>query len=112
MFRDAVRAFLLNRATALGLGKGVEEMKLKKALAVAVAGATLLIGSTTAFAHCGGGGHHGRRARNTVTYSTCNYENCNIAETHVHDGCYYYGHYYGDGHTHHPEDCGNSYCHY
>lgn len=80
---------------------------MKKLTLVLATTALLLMGTTTAFAHCGGGGHH---RRNTISYSTCNYADCNLDYNHTHDGCYYYGHYYGDGHDYHDTNCGNGYC--
>lgn len=70
---------------------------MKKLTMVLATTALLLMGTTTAFAHCGGGGHH----RGGISYSTCNYEDCNLDYNHMHDGCYYYGHYNGDGHSYH-----------
>lgn len=37
----------------------------------------------------------------TYTYSMCGVEGCNIMGMHDHNGAYYYGHYYGDGHDYH-----------
>lgn len=73
---------------------------MKKLGIVIATTALLLMGTTTAFAHCGGGGHGRGYARSTVNYSVCNYENCTLDYNHMHDGCYYYGHSNGDGHGH------------
>lgn len=94
-------------------------MNLKRILAAFGAAMILAVGGTTAFAHHGGGhgGRGGCYARSTTTYQTCPYADCNAAETHTHgnDGCYYYGHYEGDGHTHCAPSgsaCyGGGYCH-
>lgn len=95
-------------------------MNLKRMFAASCAAMILAIGGTTAFAHHGGGCHGrygGSYSRPTVTYQACPYNDCYSTETHTHgnDGCYYYGHYEGDGHTHCAPSggtCYNSgYCH-
>lgn len=77
-------------------------MGIKKALAVTAAVATLLLSSTTAFAHHGGGHHSYSRSSvsrsSTVNYPVCSVEGCDLTYGHYHDNCYYSGHYANDGH--------------
>lgn len=79
-------------------------MNLKRIAAAAIAALALTLAGTTAFAHHGAGGCHGyyQSRQPAVTYKSCPYEDCDetAAHTHGNDGCYYYGHYEGDGHTH------------
>lgn len=46
-------------------------------------------------------GPHGCRAMNQTTCASCTFADCNAVETHEHDGTFYVGHTWDDGHEHH-----------
>lgn len=72
-------------------------MHLRKLrMVIAATAAFALIGTCTITASAHGNHHSSKR-----TYHECEYEDCELTYKHSHDdGCYYYGHYEGDGHCH------------